>query len=149
MPGEGNYIVHKEGEPGVILLDLAGKIVTEPFDMPDWAPEGIAVALLAERQRFYERSLGTVLAAPFLNTNAIAIDDLGWVATDADGAQVEREADAEYRMNLIAEVLEVDRDEGTIGNAINEVMMDTQPAVYTPEELTAQEQQKATAFGRG
>lgn len=145
---EGNFIIHKEDAPGVILLDLAGRIVTEPFDMPEWAPEGISVGLLAERTRFYEQRLGPVLAAPFLNTNAINVEDIGWVAVDEDGQQVELSANEDYRMEVLAAVLEVDRDEGTIAHASTDIMLDTQPAVYTAEELGAQEQAKASAFGR-
>ena len=78
-------IVHKAGHEGIIELDaMTGAIQTRPEDRPAWA-EGLAVALLPERHKFYATRLGEkseqfkhLIEAP----NGIDVQDLGGELAD-------------------------------------------------------------------
>lgn len=132
------YVVHMEGKPDTILLHSSGRIATEPFEMPDWATDGIALAKLSERNTFYLNRLGTELAAPLLNSNIINYADLSWVAVDEDGEEVEVPASDEYRMGVLATVLGVDRETGMIEAAVTEHYINTAGEAYTAEEIISQ-----------
>lgn len=100
-------LVHKLNEPGALRIDsLSGRILSEPDERPDWA-EGLAVALVASRTVFYMQRLGK-LPNDTLD-GLIAFEDLGWIAIDAEGGPIELEADAEYRMDKIAEATGINR----------------------------------------
>jgi len=102
-------LVHKKGaEGGLAIGSLSGRILTPIMERPDWA-EGLAVALLAERHEFYLSRLGPVFAEQRAADTVIPFEDLGWVATDAEGEQIELEADSEHRMDVIAEATGVIR----------------------------------------
>lgn len=129
------YVVHKEGQPGTIILQASGRIKTEPFEVPEWAGSGLAMAQLAARNQFYLTRLGTELAGPLLGSNIIAYDDLDWVCVDEAGDEFILEASDEYRQTVLATALGVDRDEGTIANAITDHYIDRQGDTYTAEQI--------------
>lgn len=141
------FIVHKEGEAAVLELNAAGRVVTEQMYRPDWSGNAI-LATLAERNQFYSSRLGPELAEPMLTTNIINFDDLGWVALDDEGLEVELIADAEFRQNVLAAVMGVDRDEGTIDNAVAEHYIDRDNAGYTLADI-ASKQDIEEVFGNG
>jgi len=92
-------LVHYEGEPGALTIDhLTGIILTPNDERPEWS-DGLAVALTAERAHFYQSRLGDAYAPP----EAVEMRDLGWVAIDPEtGEATEIEADADYRMDVLA-----------------------------------------------
>lgn len=136
--------VHKKDAPGGIQLDAyTGNITTPPADRPDWC-EGLVTALLTERYTFYNSRLGPEYAKQHALPDAIAFEDLGWIvinseSTDIDGEDglIELQADAEFRMSVIAAVTGIDRAgelEDIKGES--EVLMERTP-VYTEEEAHA------------
>lgn len=107
--------VHKEGQEGGLHIDaMTGQIATPPADRPDWA-DGYAVALLAERTGWYEQRLGTQLPDNIRAPELLQADDLGWIGVDAEGSEVEIEADHETRITILADLINIDRstDAGT------------------------------------
>lgn len=132
------YIVHKEGEPGTLELSPSGRVVTEPFNRPDWAGN-VVLANLAERNMFYQTRLGAELAEPLVTTNIINVLDLGFVALDDEGNEVELIADSEYRMNMLATTLGVDRETGDIEGAVTEHYIDRDNKGYTLEEIASKQ----------
>jgi hypothetical protein len=109
--------VHKEGEEGTITIDSLTGIVKphEGQEAPLWA-DGLTCALLQERVAYY---FGNDKQAPRLDrqrfeqqimgVDTISFEDLGWVAVDPEGATVELEADGDHRMQVIADLLGIDR----------------------------------------
>ena len=100
---ERTAIVHKQDAEGALIINALSGMVQQPLDeRPEWA-EGLTCALLAERHLFYSSRLGPEYAAEHATPSAFAFEDLGWIAIDAEGEPVELEADAEWRMNVIAD----------------------------------------------
>lgn len=97
-------IVHKEGSKETLLIDAhTGNILTAQEDRPSWH-DGEIVALLAERSGYYAKTIGKVPETDIMN-----YEDLGWLGLDAEGDEVEIEADAEWRMQNVADILGIDR----------------------------------------
>lgn len=142
-----NLVVHKEGSPETILLTLSGRIETEPFDLPEWAAEGIALAKLSEREHFYKTRLGPMSEA-MLGSNVINYDDLSWVAVNTDGDEFVIEADEEFRMGVLASALGVDREQGIIDGAITDYYIDQAGSTYTGEEVAELRKAEAEAFAK-
>lgn len=134
------YIVHKDGEPDTILLSANGRIVTEAFDMPAWAPDGVALAKLAERNDYYQRTLGAAAAAPILGSNLINVRDLNWVCVDEDGEEVEYPVDQSFRDSVLAAVIGIDLETGDIKGALMDHYLDADSNGYTAEEIVAKEE---------
>lgn len=128
------FIVHKEGEPGTLEISPNGRVLTEQFERPEWAGNAV-LALLSERNTFYSTRLGAEIAEPMLTTNIINFDDLGWVALDDEGLEVELLADTEYRQNAISAALGIDRETGDIEGAITEHYIDRDNAGYTLADI--------------
>lgn len=143
----GSYIVHKEGEAAILELSKSGRVVTEGFNKPEWAGQ-VVLAVLHERNEFYSKRLGGELAEPLLNTNVINFDDLCWVALDAEGEEVELIADVEFRNNVLASVLGVDRETGDIDGAVAEHYIERDNAGYTLQDI-ASKQDIDEVFGNG
>lgn len=141
------YIVHKEGEPGTLELNAAGRVVTEQFDRPEWAGTSV-LGLLAERNTFYQTRLGAELAEPLVTTNIINVLDLGFVAMDDEGNEVELIADDEYRQNVLAAALGIDRETGDIEGSITDHYIDRDNAGYTLADI-ASKQDIDAVFGEG
>lgn len=101
--------VEREGHEGVIQIDgMTGLITTPPDERPDWA-DGLACALLNERNEFYTKRLDQVKAGEHHAKALLSFDDLSWLAVDEDGKEVELEAHADYRMDQLATSLGIDR----------------------------------------
>ena len=145
--GKVAYIVHKEGQPDTLELSPSGRILTEPFDRPEWAGSAV-LAKLYERNAFYQTRLGADLAAPILETNIINFDDLSWVIVDEDtGLEDELSADNEYRMNALAKAAGIDRETGDIEGSLVEHFIDRDNKGYTLEEIVSKQDADAV-FGK-
>jgi hypothetical protein len=86
----------------------------------------------------------------FGQEDAIAYEDLGWLAVDAEGEAEELQADAEFRMQRIADIAGLIRDPGGADNfgagVLAEAEIEMAPIVYTEEELHALEKAQASGF---
>lgn len=108
--GDTAYIlVHKQDCEGALKIgNNSGAVYGDLMERPDWSA-GLLVALLAERQLFWESRLGKSEGEASRET-AIAFEDLGWIVLDEDGSsQYEVEASAEFRMDAIASALGFER----------------------------------------
>lgn len=127
--GRGTITVHKEGDEGTLQIDRDTGQITGPAidERPDWA-DGLAVAQVQERVGFYESRLGAKHSAiaGIKNAEGIAYQDLGWVGSSPEhGGDVELDADSDYRMDAVAKLLGVDREdfqtEALFGKTVAEV----------------------------
>ena len=99
------FLVHKANAEGGLAIDGLTGLVIQPLDeRPDWS-EGLVCALFVEHHNFYLSRLGK---APTL-ASPLAFEDFSWVAVNAEGDELELEADSEHRMNNIAEAVGVVR----------------------------------------
>lgn len=106
-----NIIITKTGEEGAILVDrLEGKVITAADERPEWA-DGLANAMLAERSGWYEKRLGKQLSAELARPETLTFEDLEWIGIDAEGDEVHLEADQDYRMDKLAEMMGIDRED--------------------------------------
>lgn len=138
-------IVTKDGEEGSIEVDrITGIVLTKVDQRPVWG-ESLACAMLAERAGWYAQRLGPKHE---LSADNILFDDLGWVALDQEGQEVEVEANPEHRMTLLADALGVDREDPNFGTIVAEVEMDMEPATLSAEDQAslADELQSDEAF---
>ncbi|UIY29207.1 hypothetical protein LZK73_21985 [Neorhizobium galegae] len=135
--------IHKAGHEGAFhITALEGQIVT-PFDeRPDWA-EGYAVALLGERTGWYEQRLGKQLPDSIRKPEMIDVRDLGWIALDHEGSEVEIEADGDYRMDVLAGILNIDREdfdgERNFKDTLAEAEANHSYATHPADEATLEE----------
>lgn len=155
--GEQTTPVHKRDDEGVLFINSLNGLVTQPVDeRPEWA-EGLTAALLIERGKFYSDRLGPRYAKEHANPEVYAFEDLGWTAIDADGEPIELEADPEFRMSVVAEVLGIDRTadlsahakgtgEDTAGAHEQAAVLIDLHKEYTSEEMHALEQAQAAEF---
>lgn len=103
-----HIIIHKTNAEGLLLIDaLDGSVITAPEERPDWA-EGLAAAMLAERNGWYEKRLGKWLPDALRSPQSMNADDLTWIGVDHEGDEVEIEASTEYRTDILATLLEID-----------------------------------------
>lgn len=135
--------IHKANHEGAFHIDgLTGQVVTPVDERPDWA-EGFAVALLGERTGWYEQRLGQQLPESIRKPEMIDASDLGWIAFDHEGSEVEIEADADHRMDVLAGILNIDREdfdgEKTIGNVLAEAEAIHSYSTHPTEEATLAE----------
>jgi hypothetical protein len=109
--------VHKQDCEGVLYINAVTGLVQQPIEeRPEWA-DGLACALTAERHGWYSSRLGAQYAAEHRHPEAYAYEDLGWLAINEEGEEFEIEADSEHRMEIIATVAGLDREEGTFTGA--------------------------------
>lgn len=145
-------IVHKAGEEGTMEVDaLTGAILTQVDQRPEWA-EGLAAALLQERHTFYELRFGkqSTQYAEVAKADAIEYADLGWIGVNEDGDEVEIEASAEYRSEVVAKALGIDTIEGSLGDGVtHEVEVDTKRHTMSQHERNALEQAQTQGFHDG
>lgn len=142
-------IVHKEGEEGVIAIDRAtGRLLTPLDERPEWT-EGLATALVAERLDFYQKRLGDgTTFQQIADAAAIEYSDLGWIGVNADGDEIELEANPDYRMDLVANGLGVNRETGDItGTVLAEHEVSRDNGTRTGDEMRALETSVETGFG--
>lgn len=143
MTTNNRIAVHKEGEEGAIHIDAKeGRVLTQVDERPEWA-NGLAAAMLAERVGWYERRLGAQLPEAVRSPELIAYQDLEWIGLDAEGDEVHLEADAEFRMNLLAGMMGVDRqdydDEKNFKNAVASTEVEHTYRTQPTDEATLQE----------
>lgn len=141
--------VHKEGEEGTITLDgLRGVITTNIMDRPDWS-EGLVYGLLGERRDFYQTRLGGKATEDLLRPSAIAYQDLGWVGLDDEGNETEHAADPEFRMEVLAAHLGIDRENGEVAipGAVAVELPWASPN-YTPDEIKLMDAGMQEMFGQ-
>lgn len=101
-------IVHKDGEEGAFHIDaMTGQVLTPTNELPIWA-NGFATALLSERVGWYEQRLGAQLPEGIRKPEALNVADLGFVAVDEAGDEVEIEASSEYRQRTLSVMLDID-----------------------------------------
>ncbi|MCC5780514.1 hypothetical protein H7H48_15745 [Nitratireductor sp. B36] len=135
--------VHMEGQEGALHIDgLTGQIVTPNQERPEWA-DGYAVALLAERIGWYEQRLGHQLPEAIRKPQLLTAQDLGWIGVDAEGDEVEIEANAEHRMELLAGYLGIDRtdfdQERNFAGAIAQADVDHTYVTQATDEATLEQ----------
>lgn len=114
--------VHKQNEEGMLAIDAFTGQVIMGEDTPEWAKElGLVVAQLTERHVFYGKRLGDDYVAQHQQPDILAFEDLGWLCLVDNGTVVPHEAivqaDDEFRMNVVAEVLGINRDADDQTNA--------------------------------
>jgi hypothetical protein len=142
--------VHKEGAEGAIEVDRdTGIILTKTDQRPDWA-EGLAVALLAERHTFYTRRLGTAFTEDMKHPKSLAFQDLGWIGMDQEQNECELSADGEYRMDVVAKVLGINREdfetEAPFGQTVAEAEIDLEARHISKAEAGEIEAELLTGF---
>lgn len=140
--------VHKKDAEGMLMIDaFTGQVIPDQHDRPEWA-DGLVLAQLAERHTFYTTRLGANYADAHKDPEVFAFEDLGWLGLNMeDGEETVIAADNEFRMEVIANVLGIDRETGAIEGALAEAEVyadDTR----SPAELAALEQAQATAFSK-
>ncbi len=137
----------KEGQPETLELSPSGRVVTEVFDRPEWAGSAV-LAMLYERNNFYQTRLGADLAAPLMATNIVNFDDLSWVIVDEEtGLEDVLSADDEFRMGVIATAMGVDRETGDIEGSIAEHYIDRDNKGLTLDQIVSK-QDADEVFGK-
>lgn len=145
-------LVHKTGEEGGLLIDaFSGVVIPGQHDAPEWS-SGFSCALLAERHGFYNQRLGEAYANEHQSPEAYNVDDLGWLALDDEGQEVEIDANLEYRQAVVKAVLVEagliqDTDEAHmdefLGSVSAELSLDRE---RTQEEASAIEKAATSGF---
>lgn len=145
--GRNICLVHKEGEEGIIHIDLDTGIITTPLDeRPDWA-DGLASAIPHERSRWYEQRLGPQYAAEHKSPEAMVFQDLSWIGVDDEGDEVELSADLDYRQEVLAKVLGLDLDEGEFRSHIVTELEMSADRRRTPAEAAEIAAELGKSFG--
>lgn len=124
--------VHKKDCEGAIMIDsYTGQVATPADERPDWA-DGLALANLAERHKFYTDRLGPSYSDDHKAPDLFAYEDLEWLAVAMEdglnddgterkaGDEMIVAADAEHRQDVMATILGVDREEGDMGAVLAE-----------------------------
>lgn len=140
-------IVTLEGQEGAFHIDAEGKNITPADERPVWA-ENYAHALWSERTGWYEKRLGEQLPEAIRMPETIDARDLGWIAFDHEGDEVELEADNEYRMDQLAKHLDIDRmdfdQERNFQKATMSAEVDHTYRTHPTDEATLEEAEKAS-----
>lgn len=122
----GNVVgVHKRDAEGLLMIDaFTGKVISGQQDAPEWA-EGLVLAMLSERHIFYSSRLGAEgYTADHRAPEVLAYEDLEWMALSPEtGDEVVIQADDEFRMEVLAGALGVDRETGKVEGAITELLI--------------------------
>ncbi len=111
VPLSGKVVpVHKQGEEGLLMIDaVSGWVIRGQEDRPAWS-DGLITAILGERHIFYANRLGSAYTEDHKMPEVLAFEDLPWMALNMEtGEQLAYEADAEFRMDVVAEVLGINR----------------------------------------
>lgn len=143
--------VHKTDHEGVIHVNAYTGIITTPNDeRPEWA-DGLSTALIVERHGWYSSRLGQQYGDEHKHPAAFNFADLGWIGLDDEGEPVELDADVEFRMEVLAGVAGIDREEGILETGTGrfknlaevEIAMDRE---RTGEEIAAMETAQDQGF---
>jgi hypothetical protein len=161
-------LVHKKDEEGALTIEtLTGQITTPISERPEWAA-GLVLADLSERLGWYAHRLGENFTQEHKTPQAIAYEDLSWMALDEDGelmtttlANGETVAsgiqfDHEFRMNVIATITGVERSEDAAefsglaagGRILAEAEVATDQ-FRTSAEITAFQEAQKEGFNEG
>jgi hypothetical protein len=138
--------VSKQGGEGLLTIDAFTGMVVMNEDTPEWATDlGLVTAVLTERHSFYASRLGQKYADTHVSPEVYAFEDLAWLSIVDDGAEgqeVLTDADEEHRMEVLAAVLGVNREDGEIEGALvsGEFISDN---TRTAAELAALEESTA------
>lgn len=143
-----HIIVHKTGEEQAFIIDaFTGQIITPPQERPQWC-EGYAAAMLAERTGWYEKRLGTHLPDGLRSPEVVNTADLSWIGVDEAGDEVEIEADATFRQQNLATILEMDTSPEGFDALLDQhkvgAEVDFTYSTHPTDEQTLQEAQGAT-----
>lgn len=151
-PKDGKTLtIHKGGEEGTIQIDaMTGQVTTPVDERPDWADQ-LAAAHLAERIGFYESRVGKLKAGEHLNKDTpIAFQDLTWVGLDDEQTEVEIEADGDFRMSIIGDLLGIDLEaaehDADMGKVLADVSIAHQPQ-RTDAEIAEMSEADKQGFG--
>lgn len=142
--------VHKKDAEGMLAIDAyTGQVIPGQEDKPEWA-DGLVLAQLSERHIFYAARLGKKYAEEHKNPEVYAFEDLGWLALDMEtGDETVLDADDEFRMEVIAAVLDIDRETGDIKGVLaeTEVAQDFTRTLAEQQELEEAQAQRFAAAG--
>lgn len=119
-------LVHKKDAEGALEIDaFTGFVIAGQHDRPEWA-DGLVTAQLVERHNYYLNRLGPKYAEEHKNPEVYAFEDLGWLgeytdpSIESDERAFSLDADDEFRMEVVAQVLGIDRETGDIKGALAE-----------------------------
>lgn len=102
-------LVHRKDHEGALQINATTGIITTPNDeRPEWS-DGLTVALINERDQFYTSRLGPMYTETMRRPEVLEYADLSWIGVNEEGHEVEIEADAEHRMQTLADLVGVDR----------------------------------------
>lgn len=141
---EQRVAITKQGEEGVIEIDAKdGRVLTNSEALPSWA-EWVVIAMLNERTGWYQQRTG----ATIILGEHESFEDFEWLGLDHNGDEVHIEADQEFRMAKLADMLGVDLMDiedakefhGQIASAEAEHTYRSQPA----DEVTLREAERTT-----
>lgn len=103
-PAGQHYVLHKDGEEGVLVVSRAtGQITTPLNERPDWS-EGLATALIQSRAHWWQARTAPEIAAKHLDETVANADDFGFIGLDGDGIEIEIAASDEWRMEKMREL---------------------------------------------
>lgn len=139
--------VHKEGAEGSLQVDAyTGLIKTPLIQRPDWA-EGLTNCLLQERTVFYQKRLGPAYKG---QESALAFQDLSWLGLDAEQAECQLDADSDYRSDVVAKALGIDREdfetEQPFGSVVAEAELDLEKRDLARSEASEDNAELLTGF---
>jgi hypothetical protein len=142
--------VHKKDAEGMLAIDAyTGQVIPGQEDKPEWA-EGLVLAQLAARHIFYASRLGAKYDDEHKSPEVYAYEDLDWLALDMEtGDETEINADDEFRMEVMAGVLGIDRETGDIKGVLaeTEVAMDYTRTDAEQQALEEAQAQRISAVG--
>jgi hypothetical protein len=152
---ERTVLVHKKDAEGALIVNALTGQIAQPIDeRPEWS-EGLATALLGERLKFWGDRLGPQFTDELKFPQAIAFEDLGWLIVDEDGEVNETEADAEFRMDLLASYHGIDRSapegsaESNFSTGRGKVLAEVEigmDRLRTGDEVSAMEKSQGEGF---
>lgn len=120
MMGYSGHVtgVHKKDGEAVLLIDsYTGQILPEskhgPDGIPGWATDlGVVMAMLGERALWYAKRVNGQMPEELKAPEVMAFEDLTWLSLNpSDGDETTIDADDEFRMEVLAQVLGINRSE--------------------------------------
>lgn len=145
-------LVHRKDHEGAVQINATtGIIVTANDERPEWS-DGLTVALINERDQFYTSRLGPAYTNEMRRPEVLEYADLSWIGVDEEGHEVEIEADAEHRMQTLADIVGVDRSADATAEHTKGTILAEAEVAYdrerTFEEQAALEQAQQERVGK-